>query len=85
MPTDGPTRPDPTLGPVEDDVDRAIAAQTRLGATELRVADAGASRCDDCRHYLTPGEPIGFCWHPDQRGLVAAVWVCAAFTVDTDR
>jgi hypothetical protein len=72
--------------PEEVDVDLAVAAQGRLGATRLRpVHDPDDdARCDSCRHYLNPGDPIAYCWHPDHRALVGGDWVCGAWTEDPD-
>lgn len=71
--------------PVEADVERAVVAQRRLGETALRRAADGDDRCRACRHYLDAAADLAFCWHPAQRCLVDADWVCASFSADPDR
>jgi hypothetical protein len=73
------------LDPEERDVDLAVAAQQRLGETHLTRSDDPDRRCGGCRHYLNPGHDLAYCWHPDQRSLVDAAWVCARFDPEPDR
>ncbi|MEX1164907.1 MAG: hypothetical protein WEB03_15155 [Nitriliruptor sp.] len=76
---------DPTpQDPVEADVDLAVAAQQRLGETLLARSDEPTRRCGLCRHYLNPGHDLALCWHPDQRCLVDADWVCRAFEGESE-
>jgi hypothetical protein len=70
---------DAPLEPDDRDVDLAVAAQQRLGETHLARSSDPDRRCGTCRHYLNPGDDLAYCWHPDQRSLVDAAWVCAAF------
>jgi hypothetical protein len=74
-----PTAP---LDPDERDVDLAVAAQRRLGETGLTRSEDPERACGRCRHYLNPGHDLAYCWHPDQRGLVDAGWICRAFEAD---
>ncbi len=69
--------------PVEADVDLAVAAQQRLGETLLARSSGDERRCGRCRHFLNPGHDLAFCWHPEQRSLVDAAWVCRAFDPGT--
>lgn len=69
--------------PVEEDVDRAVAAQQRLGRTALTRSHDPGRACGSCRHYLNPGHDLAYCWHPDQRALVDAAWVCDGFSPQT--
>ncbi|MEX1177319.1 MAG: hypothetical protein WEB09_02550 [Nitriliruptor sp.] len=68
------------LDPTEDDVELAVAAQRRLGRTCLTRSEDPERSCGACRHYLTPGHELAYCWHPEQRALVDAGWICQAFT-----
>lgn len=68
--------------PEEGDVARAVAAQRRLGDTGLVRSQDPARRCGRCRFYLNPGHELAYCWHPQQRSLVDASWVCRAFSDD---
>lgn len=74
MEFEAPTDPD------EQDVARAVAAQRRLGDTELGRSRDPRRACGGCRYYLNPGHDLAYCWHPGQRALVDASWVCHAFT-----
>jgi hypothetical protein len=64
------------LDPVELDEHEAIRWQRLLDAAGLAVADDDGLRCDGCRHYLTPGDPLAYCWHPGLRIVVDAAWRC---------
>lgn len=77
--------PSPTVEPSEHDVDLAVTEQQRLGETGLRRSVADDTSCGSCRHYLDADAPIAYCWHPTQRTLVDAAWVCDQHAVDTDR
>jgi hypothetical protein len=68
--------------PVEDDVQLAVAAQQRLGETSLARSDDPIRSCGRCRFFLNPGHQLAYCWHPAQRSLVDAAWVCRAFAED---
>jgi hypothetical protein len=72
----GPSDPD------EQDVDLALAAQQRLGETLLQRSEDLDRSCGRCRHFLNPGHDLAYCWHPSQRSLVDAGWVCRAFVED---
>lgn len=77
-------RPDPSLQPTEQDVDRAVAAQARLGEVQLRRAEPDEPRCGTCRHFLDGQADLAFCWHPVHRALVDAAWRCVLHVEDTD-
>lgn len=66
----------------EVDVELAAAAQQRLGDTLLARSDDPDRVCGRCRHFLNPGHDLAYCWHPSQRSLVDAAWVCRAFNED---
>lgn len=68
--------------PAEDDVQLAVAAQQRLGETLLARSDEPSRSCGRCRFFLNPGHQLAYCWHPAQRSLVDAAWVCRDFAED---
>jgi hypothetical protein len=68
--------PDTPLDPDDRDVDLAVAAQQRLGETGLGRSQDDHRRCGTCRHNLEPDDQLSYCWHPQQRSLVDAAWVC---------
>jgi hypothetical protein len=73
---------DAPADPAERDVELALAAQQRLGDTLLARSDDPARACGRCKHFLNPGHELAYCWHPAQRSLVDATWVCRAFAED---
>jgi hypothetical protein len=76
--------PEAPADPEEQDVVRAVAAQRRLGDTELGRSPDPERACGRCRFYLNPGHDLAYCWHPEQRSLVDAAWVCRAFITEAD-
>lgn len=68
--------------PDEHDVQLAVAAQQRLGETLLARSQDPTRVCARCRYFLNPGHELAYCWHPTQRSLVDAAWVCRAFIED---
>jgi hypothetical protein len=68
--------------PEERDVELAVAAQQRLGDTQLTRSQDPDRACGRCRHFLNPGHDLAYCWHPTQRSLVDAAWVCRSFARD---
>jgi hypothetical protein len=61
----------------EDEAIRLLQLVGTVGLTSLQATDDGPrADCGSCRHYLNPGDPLAYCWHPNLRMLVDAGWSC---------
>jgi hypothetical protein len=69
--TDAPNIEEPNV-----DEEAFAAAQRVIRLTALRGEPVDDASCADCWYYLSPGDPLAFCWHEKLQMLVGHDWWC---------